>query len=148
MFSATLLAEEVESWRLEIWGLLVQEDSNVDLVAFASSMGIEDGYHLVTIKKEPPPQLSTGEHWTETGYLNFGKAEVGAHESGVHTLYLSVFCFSIPFEQSSLYIYISIYIYISHTAHPGKLVSLPGCAGIPIIFSFLTFLFLYFDIYI
>lgn len=78
MFSADMIQQEMNTWGLEPWGVLVQEDSYVEANGFGVELGLADGSFFVgCLKKEAPQELTQGSHWIDTGYLSFGDAKAG-----------------------------------------------------------------------
>ena len=52
MFSPEMIADEMNEHRLKAWGVLVQEESNVDPVAFRTGLGLDAELHIGCLKKE------------------------------------------------------------------------------------------------
>ena len=106
MFDADMIKDELESSKLKIWGVLVQEESRVDPHVFAAEVGLPEGeFHCGLVRKDPPSELTKGSHWTESGYLTFGDAQAETQTHGLQLLSYVCTCMHIPYTLH-MYIYI------------------------------------------
>ncbi|CAK9055725.1 unnamed protein product [Durusdinium trenchii] len=75
MHSLDLINDELDGTGLQVWGLVVQEESLVDLEAFKKRLNLSADCYDGIMKREAPLDLSAGSQWLTSGFLNFGSAE-------------------------------------------------------------------------
>ena len=77
-FTPEILKDELSATGLELWGIMLQEDSLVEATSFLEMMGIADvNLHVGKMGKMAPKELSEGSQWISSNFVNFGSAEAG-----------------------------------------------------------------------
>ena len=77
-FTPEILKDELSATGLELWGIMLQEDSLVEATSFLETMGIADvNLHVGKMGKMAPKELSEGSQWISSNFVNFGSAEAG-----------------------------------------------------------------------
>lgn len=74
MFSPDMLQDEIDCTGLNVWGIIIPEDSNIDCDRFRRDLGVKE-WNVGVLQKSPPEQLICGSDWTSSGYLSFGDIE-------------------------------------------------------------------------
>lgn len=69
--SAEMIRDEQTSTGLSVWGLVHREDGMAQPEVLQEALGVEDGWHVGELKKDPPNELVKGQQWLDSGYLSF-----------------------------------------------------------------------------
>ncbi|CAK8989314.1 Uncharacterized protein (Fragment), partial [Durusdinium trenchii] len=78
LFNPEVLKDELDATGLELWGLVWHESWPVDLQLFAAGVGIADhmdGLYVGKLSRNAPADLSEGNQWLSSKFLDFGAIE-------------------------------------------------------------------------
>ena len=87
LFNPEVLKDELDATGLELWGLVWHESWPVDLQLFAAGVGIADhmdGLYVGKLSRNAPADLSEGNQWLSSKFLDFGAIEARG-ERKTHT---------------------------------------------------------------
>ena len=94
LFNPEVLKDELDATGLELWGLVWHESWPVDLQLFAAGVGIADhmdGLYVGKLSRNAPADLSEGNQWLSSKFLDFGAIEARGERKTHTCMYIYIY---------------------------------------------------------